>query len=147
MTKSNKAVFYILILVIIGLIAAIVFLSVTPQPMDKFTEFYLLNQDGKASGYPAEIVAGQPASLITGIINHEGAPVTYRIQIQANGAIINSIETGTVLNDQKWEHQVDFSINSTGDNQTVKFYLYMNKEALPHIKDPLTLVTNVISPK
>ncbi len=147
MDKSNKTVFYVLILIIIGLIAAIVFLSITPQPGDKFTEFYLLNTDGKASGYPGEIAAGQPASVIVGIINHEGTPVTYKIQIQANGAIINSIETGTVSNDQKWEHRVDFSIDSAGDNQTVEFYLYMNKEASPHIKNPLTLVTNVIIPK
>ncbi|MGD0854237.1 MAG: DUF1616 domain-containing protein [Dehalococcoidia bacterium] len=147
MSKSNKAVFYVLILVIIGLIAAIVYFSVTHQPGDKFTEFYLLNQDGKASGYPAEIVAGQPASVIAGIINHEGTPVTYRIQIQANGAIINSIETGTLLNDQKWERRVDFSINNADDNQKVEFYLYTNKDLSPHIKDPLVLVMNVIIPK
>ena len=147
MIKLNKAVFYVLILVIIGLTAAIVYLCVTPQPGDKFTEFYLLNQDGKASGYPREITAGQPAGVVAGIINREGIPAAYRIQIKANGAIIDSIETGTVVNGQKWERRVDFSINNAGDNQTVEFYLYMNKDVLPHIKDPLVLVMNVIIPK
>ena len=147
MTKSNKAVFYVLVLVIIGLTAAIVYLSVTPPPGDKFTEFYLLNRDGKASGYPKEITAGQPAGVTAGIINHEGTPAAYTIQIKANGAIIDSIETGTVVNGQKWERRVDFSINNAGDNQAVEFYLYMNNDALPHIKDPLVLVMNVIIPK
>jgi len=147
MTKSNKAVFYGLILVITGLIVAIVYLSVSSQPGDKFTEFYLLGQDGKTSGYPKEIAAGQPAVVTAGIINHEGAPVAYTIQIKANGDIINSIETGKLLNDQKWEHRVDFNINNAGDNQKIEFYLYMNKEAVPHIKAPLVLVMNVITPK
>jgi uncharacterized membrane protein len=147
MTKSNKAVFCILVLVIAVLTAVIVYLSVSSQPGERYTEFYLLDQDGKTSGYPREIAAGQPAGVTTGIVNHEGAPVAYTIQIKANGDIINSIETGTLLDDQKWEHRVDFSISNAGDNQRVEFYLYMNKEAVPHIKHPLVLVMNVIVPK
>jgi uncharacterized membrane protein len=147
MNKSNKAVLYVLILVITVLAAVIVYLCLAPQPGEKFTEFYLLDQDGKTSGYPKEIATGQPAGVTAGIINHEGVPVAYTIQIKANGDIINSIETGTLLDDQKWEHRVDFAISKAGNNQRVEFYLYMNKEAVPHIKHPLNLVMNVIIPK
>jgi uncharacterized membrane protein len=147
MSKQNKALFVILVAVIIGLTAAIIYLSVTPNAGDKFTEFYMLNSEGKASGYPREVIAGQPASVTLGIINREGSPAAYKIQVTSNGAIINSIETGTVLSGQKWERKVDFSLDSAGDNQTVMFYLYKNNETTPHIKDPLVLRTNVIKAK
>jgi uncharacterized membrane protein len=147
MSKFNRALFIILVAVIIGLTAAIVYLSATPNAGDRFPEFYVLNSEGKASGYPREIMAGQPSTVTLGVINREGAPTAYRIQVAANGAIINSIETGTVLNGQKWERKVDFTLDSAGDNQTVEFYLYRNNETTPRIKDALVLKTNVIKPK
>jgi uncharacterized membrane protein len=147
MSKLNKVLFIILAAVIIALTAAIVYLSVTPNSGDSFPEFYMLNSEGKASGYPREIIAGQPATVTLGIINREGSSTAYRIQVTANGAIINTIETGTVLNGQKWERKVDFSLDSAGDNQAVEFYLYRNNETTPRIKDPLVLRTNVIKSK
>lgn len=147
MSKFNRPLFIILVAVIIGLTAAIIYLSVVPNAGDRFTEFYMLNSEGKASGYPREIVAGQPATVTLGVINREGNATAYKIQVTTNGAIITSIETGTVPNGQKWERKVDFTLDSAGDNQTVKFYLYKDNETMPHIKDPLILRTDVIKSK
>ena len=147
MIKFNKILLVILVLTVIGLTAAIVYVSVTPRAEDKFTEFYLLNKDGKAADYPNDIAAGQPATVTVGLINHEGTAAKYRIQIKGNSSIIDSVETGTVENSQKWERTVDIKMNTAGDNQTTEFFLFLNDEAIPHIKNPLVLKTNIIISK
>jgi len=147
MIKLNKILLVILVLTVIGLTAAIVYVSVMPRAEDKFTEFYLLNKDGKAADYPNETAAGQPATVTVGLINHEGTDAKYRIQIKGNGAIIDSVETGTIENNQKWERRVDIKMNTAGDNLTTEFFLYMNDGDTPHIKNPLVLKTNIIISK
>ncbi|MBN1375933.1 MAG: DUF1616 domain-containing protein, partial [Dehalococcoidia bacterium] len=140
-----KATSLVLLLIIAGLIATIVYLYITGGTQDRFTEFYLLNQEGNASDYPAEMIAGQPSAVMLGIVNHEGKPVDYTIQVIANGVIINSVKTGILLHNQKWEQAININMNSAGNNQTIMFFLSMNGDAVPHIKDPLVLNTNVIT--
>jgi len=146
MNKVNTVLFSVLILLIIGLTISIALISLNPHPEDRFTEFYILNADGKAQDYPREIKAGQSATVIIGVVNHEGHPADYRVQILSNGAIINSIDTGTLLNEQKWEQNMALSLTNPGDNQKVEFFLFLKGEGNPHIKDPLILVINVINP-
>lgn len=147
MGKLNKALTVILLVIIIGLIAAIVYLAVTPQPGDRFTEFYILNRDGKASDYPNKMVAGQPAALIIGIVNHEGRAASYRVQVRSGGAIIKTIQTDILQDKQKWENVTDISMNTAGEKQKVEFYLFINDETIPHIKDPLVLFVDVTGAK
>lgn len=145
MIKLNKFLLVILALTIIGLTAAIVYISVVPHSEDKFTEFYLLNKDGKASDYPGDIAAGQPAIVTLGIVNHEGDTAKYRIQATCDGAIISTIETGAVLNGQKWERTVDIYTICEASTQAIKFFLYMNGETTPHLNNPLVLNIQIVS--
>lgn len=46
-----------------------------------FTEFYVLNQDGHAYGFPRDITFGENITLIIGIANHEGRPVNYTVEM------------------------------------------------------------------
>ena len=147
MTYSKNALTIVLTIIVIGLVATIICLCVMPQPGKKFTEFYLLNQRGKATEYPDEVIVGQPASVIAGVINHEGKPVTYTIQIMSGGAIIKSVHTDILQDKQKWENRIDLSLDTLGDRQRVEFYLYIDNEAVPHIKDPLVLMIDVVNPK
>jgi uncharacterized membrane protein len=145
--NTNKALLFILIIVIVALVAAIVYLAIVPAPHDKFTEFYLLNSEGQASKYPAEIISGKPVTIIVGVVNHEGTPVSYKVQAVADGAIINSIVTGQLSNGQKWEQSLTFSLSQPGNGKRIQFYLYLEGQDQPHIKDPLVLTADVISPK
>lgn len=144
---KNRVVLFIIVGVAVVLTAAIICISVIPSEGDRFTEFYMLSKDGKASDYPSEISAGQPVSVKLGIINREGADANYRIQAIANGAIINTIETGIVPNSQKWERSVDIDSGSTAGNQTIKFFLYMNDGITPHLQNPLVLHIKIIGSK
>jgi uncharacterized membrane protein len=147
MEKSKRALFYVLITIVTVLIASIVYLSFMPRPGDKFTEFYLLNDHRQASAYPDGIAAGQPATVILGIINNESKPASYNVQVVSGGAIIKTIKTDILQDKQRWENSIDFTLNTAGDGQKVEFYLYKDNEKEPRIKDPLVLVINVINPK
>ena len=65
-------------------IAAILIASFTIVLMPRsegFTEFYVLNEQGKASDYPTNITLGDNAHIIIGIVNHEGRTVNYTVEI------------------------------------------------------------------
>ncbi len=143
MATSQKTIAGILIAAIVISIAAIVYLAVTTQPSESFSEFYLLGREGRAAGYPDQAVAGQPVSVIVGVVNHEGRPCDYTVQISQNDAIIKSIKVGKLDNCRKWEQPVEFTLNPAGDAQKVNFYLFMDNGASPRIKDPLVLIIKV----
>jgi len=143
MTTGNKLIAGILIAAILICVAAIVYLAVTTQPSESFSEFYLLGREGRAAGYPDQAVAGLPVSVIVGVINREGRPCDYTVQISQNDAIIKSIKVGRLNDGQKWEQPVEFTLNHAGDSQKVNFYLFTDNESAPRIKDPLVLIMKV----
>lgn len=144
MTGFNKYLFFILLAAILLCTAGIIYLALTPGPSDKFTEFYLLNADGKAAGYPAEVRAGQPVSIIVGIVNHEMAPHTYKVLVTENGTPVASLQAGMLSDNQKFEKKMDILPLGKSGNVKLEFSLFMNDAEKPHIKDPLVLNLRVI---
>ena len=142
MNIFNKILSGVLVAAIILCTGFIIYLSVTPSANDKFTEFYILNESGKASDYPFDVKAGQPVSVVLGVVNHEYRTADYKIQIRQNGAIIKSIIVGPLPDKQKWEEKVDFTVEGSGRSQP-EFYLFKDNGEEPHIKDPLTLKLNI----
>jgi len=143
MTVAQKIVSAVLVAAILICIVAIICLAVTTQPSESFSEFYLLGKHGTAADYPSQAAAGQPVSVIVGIVNHEGRPSDYSVQISENDAIIKSITVGQLNDGGKWEQPVEFSLNRAGEGRRVNFYLYKDNGAVPHIKDPLVLIMKV----
>ncbi len=143
MTTSNKIISAIIIITILVCIAVIVYLGVTSQPSESFSEFYILDKQGAATDYPSQAISGQPVSVIVGVVNHEGILSDYTVQIRENDAIIKSITVGKLNDGQKWEQPVEFTLNHAGEGQRVNFYLFKDNGAGPHIKDPLVLIMKV----
>jgi uncharacterized membrane protein len=102
----------------------------------------MLNENGKASGYPFEVKTGVPVTVVLGVINHEYQPINYKILVKQNGDIIKSIIIGPMPDKQKWEEKVDFTVEGSGESQT-EFYLFKDDNKEPHIKDPLILKLNI----
>ena len=144
MSNFNKILSAALIAAIILCTGLIIYLSVTPSSNDKFSEFYILNENGKASGYPFEVKAGQPVTVMQGVVNHEYRPVDYKILIKQNGDIIKTVIVGLLQDKQKWQEKVDFAVKGSGASQ-VEFYLFTDGGTEPHIKDPLILKLNIIN--
>jgi uncharacterized membrane protein len=146
MSKLNKALFVILSAAIVVSLGFIIYIAVTPQKVNKFTEFYILNVDGKAGDYPKQVVAGNPVDVRLGVVNHEYQPADYRLEIQMDSAKVGEIDIGTLAYQQKWEQKVSFIPRVVGEGQIVDFILYKDGGTEPYLKEPLTLHIDVVSP-
>lgn len=146
MSKFNKGLTIFLVIAIVTTIGGIIYLAITPKPGDRFTEFYILGTDGKASGYPREVTLGNSAEVTVGIVNREGQTASYQVNITIDGTEDNKVDVGTLADGQKWEQEISFSPKNAGQGQKVEFYLYKDGSDKPHIKDPLHLFIDVTSP-
>lgn len=71
MTKLDKALSLSLMVAIVAAIGYLGYVIASPKPGQEFTEFYVLDVEGKARDYPQQIVLGEPVEVIIGIVNHE----------------------------------------------------------------------------
>ena len=116
----------VLVLFIVGAVVALCY-SVASPFKEPFTEFYLLNLEGKASDYPREINAGEEAMVLVGVVNREYRTMSYKLAVKTDEAI--SVETKEVVleHGDRWEEITGFVLNKAGANQTVEFLLYDNE--------------------
>jgi uncharacterized membrane protein len=141
--RWDKALSISLVVAILAALGGIVYFAITPQPSEKFTEFYILGPQGKADNYPQQVVLGANVDVIIGVVNHEYQPATYHIRITINGVRNKEIDIGTLAQEQKWEQKISFVAQSPGDKQKVEFWLYRDNGVEPYIKDPLRLYIDV----
>lgn len=141
--KSNStldtALTIILGISLIIAMIAVTYIIVTPKKGEIFTEFYVLDPQRNTTNYPKNILAGENASVIIGLINHEYKQMNYTIEIwlidetivfnestQINETIYNHLwylDTITVVLPHidiekplpQWESNYSFSINITGE--------------------------------
>lgn len=121
-SKWEKALSIILIISLVLAISATIYIIVTPKQGEKFTEFYILGPDGKASNYPTNLTTGQNGSMIIGVVNHEYTTTDYLLVVKVNDTILRN-ETITLTNGQKVEIPYTFTAGSTGQKK-LEFLLY-----------------------
>ena len=95
-----------------------------PKAEHKFSEFYILGQEGKAASYPRELKVGEEGRVIVGIANHEYETVSYRMEVRIYGVMNNEVETIVLEHSEKWEEIVSFTPHKAGANQKVEFLLF-----------------------
>jgi uncharacterized membrane protein len=88
----DKIITVVLSVLVIGAMGTLVYFMHQPRNVEKFTEFYILNDAGDIENYPGTIVAGQSVKVILGVINRENEATTYRITITLGGQSIQQIE-------------------------------------------------------
>jgi len=115
-------------------VGVLVYIIAMPKVGEKFTEFYILGPEGKAEGYPRELVVGEKAEIILGIVNHEYKPVKYRPEIRIAGEIVGQVDTIILKHEEKWENRVVFTPSEPGENIKVEFLLYKNEGTEPYRK-------------
>jgi len=147
MAGLDKVLSLSLVVAILIALGSIGYAMATPKQGEGFTEFYILAIDGKAEGYPKQVVLGQPVELIIGIVNHEHAVTSYRVSIRMNNGVEDKeIETRALADEEKWEEIVSVVPQGVGVEQRVEFWLYKNGEAEPYFEDPLHLYIDVSEP-
>ena len=138
----DKILSIVLIVAILGAVGTLSYVIATPKVGEKFTEFYVLGLEGKATDYPEEMKVGEEGRVIVGIVNHEHEVVNYRVEIKIDGVKNNEARSVVLDNEGKWEEIISFTPDKAGDNKKVGFLLYKNDEAEPCL-EPLHLWINV----
>jgi uncharacterized membrane protein len=146
MSKLSRALFIFLVVAIVVTTSFIIYIAVTPQKVNKFTEFYILNTDGKAGDYPEQVIVDNHVEILIGVVNHEYQPADYKVEIQMDSTEVGQANIGTLAYQQKWERKVSFIPKVVGEGQRVDFILFKNGETEPYLKEPLTLYIDVVSP-
>ncbi|MCQ1537744.1 DUF1616 domain-containing protein [Methanocalculus taiwanensis] len=141
-TRLDRALSIILIAAIILAIGTTIYVIVVPKEGEKFTEFYILGEKGKAADYPTNFRAGTEQFVIIGIGNHEYRNVTYTAMIYGfnqqfdtktnTSRILSSVPIGSftteIAHNETVEQRFNFTIRDTKINR-IQFLLF--DEALP----------------
>lgn len=139
----NRVVSIILVLAILSAIGTLGYIFSMPEQGEKFTEFYILGEAGKAMSYPKTLRAGQQATVIIGISNHERSVSNYQLEVMMNEVKYKEIGPVILANGETWEDGVTFSSDTIATNQKIQFFLYKNEGAEPYL-DPLHIWFDVV---
>lgn len=112
---------FILIFVIIGVIG-IFYLVLNPIPSEKFTEFYILNSDGRAIDYPSNLNVGEKRNLTVVVVNREYSESSYQVKIMQGKQLLKD-EKITLNNGDRKEIPLEFIARPSGQNK-LEFMLY-----------------------
>ena len=117
---------YILLAALIACIIGVIYIIVTPQEGEHFTEFYILGSEGKAADYPTHLIEGENGRVIIGIVNHEWEQKNYQVILELENNAIKTINGITLGHEENWIREVSFKPNITGENLMLQFLLYRN---------------------
>jgi uncharacterized membrane protein len=123
---ADKVLNILLAVAVVGVLGTVAYVLIRNKNGEKFTQFYVLNLDGKAENYPHDIIHGQSGSVLLDIVNEEGALASYKVEILIDGVQVNEIDSIVLKQGQQWEQPVTFTPSQTGDNQEVQFELFTN---------------------
>ncbi|MTK64130.1 MAG: DUF1616 domain-containing protein [Methanobacterium sp.] len=121
--KFDKVVSLILLILLAASIVAVIYITVNPQSGEKFTEFYILGENGKAGNYPSNLTMGETGNLTMGIVNREQNTTSYDLVVQLNGTKLYN-NTFTLAKNETKEIPLNFTATSQGQNQKMEFLLY-----------------------
>jgi len=142
LSPIELAVSIVLILAVVVAAGTTIFIILSPEEGEKFTEFYILGPKGKAADYPTEFMSRTPQTVIIGIGNQEYQDITYivetfavrsRFNAATNQSVIDSATlldrfSVTVAHNQTVEQPYTFRIMDSNTNR-LEFLLF--KEAPP----------------
>ena len=97
-SRLDRIVSVILLIAIVAAVATTIYVIVVPKEGEKFTEFFILGEKGKAADYPSRLFVGDNVSLFIGIGNHEYRNLTYTVETWlVNMSFDEKTNTSTLL--------------------------------------------------
>jgi len=133
--KLSPTPLIILSVSIILVLASFVYVVTTPRESEQFTEFCILDSEGKFIDYPINLKTQETKSITIGLANHENKKIDYTIEIWLinqttseqeikinNMWFMNKIQTTLDYTPYdaedtwkpQWEYNYSFIINNTG---------------------------------
>jgi uncharacterized membrane protein len=129
---GDRLLLALLVLVIIGAIGTLVYVARPPAVWQTFTEFYMLDPDGRAEDYPGVISLGEEAAVTLGIVNHEKEVTEYYIRVVIGGEEVGEVGAITLASGEGWQQRVSFAPVEVGEAQKVQFRLYRGFDSQPY---------------
>ena len=126
--RWDRVLIGLLVVVIIGAISMLVSVAQPPKVEQAFTEFYILDPEGKAENYPGVLVLGERAKVTMGIVNREHEVTEYNVKILIEGQKVEEVGAIALAHEEKWEQQVSFAPTEVGEEQEVEFQLYKGSD-------------------
>jgi uncharacterized membrane protein len=97
-SRLDRIVSVLLLIAIVAAVVTTIYVIVVPKEGEKFTEFFILGEKGKAADYPSRLFIGDNASLFIGIGNHEYRNLTYTVETWlVNMSFDEKTNTSTLL--------------------------------------------------
>jgi uncharacterized membrane protein len=85
-TRSSRiavALYFGIAVVLVGIIYMLILFATEPQPVENFTEFYILTDDGEMVEKPVQLAPGELKHLMISISNHEGEAQNYALHLRS----------------------------------------------------------------
>jgi uncharacterized membrane protein len=141
-SRMDRALSWILLFSVVLALGTTLFVIATPRVGERFTEFYILDLNGKAADYPTKLAAGVPAGVVVGIGNQEYRPVDYTVEVLLANRTWDPVSNVSVLermmrvdafsvslaHNQTWERRVNFTVPDPSWNR-IDFLLF--NESVP----------------
>jgi len=121
-----------LVVVLAVALASLAVVVLAPGPGERLTEFYLLGPSGLAESFPRETTIRQPVSATVGIVNREGAPTTYRVEVLVGGQLVAEVGPVRLAPGARVEVPVHVASPIAGDDVEVVFHLYRSGDRAPY---------------
>ncbi|RLG69197.1 MAG: hypothetical protein DRO11_08120 [Methanobacteriota archaeon] len=132
-----------LTVIIVATILTGVYIWQTPQRGERFTEFYILGPEGKASGYPTALRPGEHHTLILGVVNHEYEKTNYLVEVRLGNRSLKTFNL-TLGHEEKYESPITITVPhdlEARGKQKLRFLRYKEGVSAPYIEVYLMVET------
>lgn len=109
-------------------LAVLVVVAISALPLGggtSYTEFYVLNANGTASGYSENVTVGESTTFRVGIGNFEQQQLTYTLRVRGNRTT-HVTRTITLAPEERWERPVSITFGSPGRHR-LRLELYTGR--------------------
>jgi len=127
--RANNLITVILVVFTLASALLLSYIVLTPQP--GFTEFYILDAQGKALDYPTQLQLGKSEQIVVGISNNHNKDMQYDLKVVlSNGTQQSTLYSNRLLlaNKQTWEQPITLTPNIVGSDMKLQFLLYQAEE-------------------
>jgi uncharacterized membrane protein len=127
----DRVLTILLVLSILAALFALIYVIVSPKQGERFTEFYILGEGGKAAEYPTGLMVGKATDITVGVVNNEYEKVDYTLSVVLENRTLHR-EALTLLHNRSWEESVFFTPMEVGSDLKLEFLLYRNDSPVPY---------------
>lgn len=134
LSSSDKLIALMVAIVLVIGAGLLIYIAMNP-PREKYTELYLLDENGTIDDHPSSLEVNESASIIIVVVCHEQESTDYSTVVKLvpqSGANRTLNEYNFSLdNGEKWSETFNFSVNESG-NFKLEVELFRNGETKPY---------------